>query len=100
PADPPMSISLPAALADKCATISRFGGLSLGESSYLVDAVTTDSNPPGQLVFITPDVRGFYSLPVWVDHVNRARTILKRFRLSEPAPVADGLPGAWCPIGG
>ena len=88
------------ALSEKCASVSRFGGLSLGESSYLVDAVTVDPHPPGRLVFVTPDERGFYSFPVWVDHVTRTNTVVNRFRLSEPVSISDGLPVAWCRIGG
>lgn len=99
-ADPPLSTRVLTALSQKCASVSRFGGLSLGESSYLVDAVTVDPNPPAQLVFVTPDERGFYSLPTWVDHVTRTNTIVNRFRLSEPVSIFDGLPAAWCRIGG
>jgi CRISPR-associated protein Cas5t len=99
-ADPPLSVRVPAALAEKCGTISRFGGLSLGESSYLIDVVTADPKPPEHLVFITPDKEGFYSLPVWVDHQVRANTVVNRFRLSEPMSIQDGLRDAWCRIGG
>jgi CRISPR-associated protein Cas5t len=98
--NPPLSACIWTALHDKCASISRFGGVSLGESSYLVDVVAVDSNPPERLVFVTPDQRGFYSLPVWVDHVTRTNTIVHRFRLSEPLSVRDGLSDAWCRIGG
>src|SRR5689334_18003531 len=37
--NPSLSQQGPNALHDKFATISRFGGLSLGESSYLVDSI-------------------------------------------------------------
>jgi CRISPR-associated protein Cas5t len=58
--------------------ISRFGGLSLGESSHLVDEVcllSGDSVWLGQSVeqFVASD-RGRLTLPVWVDHVGSAGT--------------------------
>jgi CRISPR-associated protein Cas5t len=65
--------------------VSRFGGLSLGESTHLVDEVQPlekylDSErfrrlspaPLGQ-AFLLAD-RGRLTLPVWVDHVGSART--------------------------
>jgi CRISPR-associated protein Cas5t len=99
PANPPLSTRVLAALAQPAA-LERFGGLSLGESSYLVDVIRVDPSPPDQLSFLTPDEGGFYSLPVWVDHAVRANTILGRFRLSDPLSVSDGLTNAWTRIGG
>lgn len=60
------------------AAISRFGGLSLGESTHLVDEVcllSGDSVWLGQSVeqFVASD-RGRLTLPVWVDHVGSAGT--------------------------
>lgn len=100
PANPTLSERIPAALSDP-ATISRCGGLSLGESSYLVDVISIDPSPPDQLHFLIPDEnQGFYSLPVWVDHLVRANTVLNRFRLSEPIAVGEGLANGWTRIGG
>jgi CRISPR-associated protein Cas5t len=80
------------------ASITRAGGLSLGESSYLVDSVSV-ATAPTELVFVTPDPAGFYSLPVWVDHVAANGTRVKRFRVDDaPRPVAVGLPDAWVRI--
>jgi len=97
--DPPLSARIPAALAAP-ATLTREGGLSLGESSYLVDVIRIDTSPPDRFIFVTPDERGFYSLPVWVDHLVRANTRLDRFRLTDPVTVEEGLPPAWIRIGG
>lgn len=60
--------------------IERFGGLSLGESTHLVDEVsllegrTADihGNRKGR-VFLRAE-RGRYTFPVWVDHVGSAKT--------------------------
>ena len=58
--------------------ISRFGGLSLGESTHLVDVIsllTIDELSSGETVeqFVTAE-RGRLTLPIWVDHVGSAGT--------------------------
>lgn len=60
--------------------VSRFGGLSLGESTHLVDSVwTLNEVRAGQLarrpyrVFLLSD-EGRLTLPVWVDHVGSVGT--------------------------
>ncbi len=98
-ADPPMSARVPAALADP-ATINRHGGLSLGESSYLVDRICIDSTPPERLIFLLSDEHGFYSMPIWIDHGSRKNTVLGRFRLSDPITLTEGLAADWIRIGG
>jgi CRISPR-associated protein Cas5t len=97
-ASPPLSSRVPAALENP-ASITRIGGLSLGESSYLVDIIRIDGTPPDQLTFLTPDPSGFYSLPVWVDHADHSKTVLERFSLSEPVVVSTGLRSAWVRTG-
>lgn len=59
------------------AGISRFGGLSLGESTHLVDEVRLlpAELPEGEWrIFLADDERGSRSLPVWVDHVGSLGT--------------------------
>jgi len=59
--------------------IERFGGLSLGESTHLVDEVSliermdVDANKDQVQLFVVCD-RGRYTLPVWVDQVGSAGT--------------------------
>lgn len=59
------------------ATINRFGGLSLGESTHMVDEVSPLERVQERLetqevrLFLKTD-RGRMSLPVWVDHVGSA----------------------------
>jgi len=58
--------------------IDRFGGLSLGESTHMVDEVSMLPRKAGTLpsegrVFLRRE-RGRLSLPVWVDHVGSAGT--------------------------
>jgi CRISPR-associated protein Cas5t len=97
-ATPPLSVCVPSALSHP-ETVTRFGGLSLGESSYLVDSVQVVANPEQPLVFLHRDDSGFYSLPVWVDHADAKNTRFQRFCLSEPMLSSNGLQSAWCRIG-
>jgi CRISPR-associated protein Cas5t len=62
------------------AAVSRFGGLSLGESTHLVDEVDLLPNRSAKeyqdkigLAFVIAE-RGRLTLPVWVDHVGSAGT--------------------------
>ncbi len=55
--------------------IHRFGGLSLGESTHLVDEVRRlDTRDRGQASAYLLGPAGRLSLPVWVDHVGAAGT--------------------------
>lgn len=66
---------------DRPSSITRFGGLSLGESTHLVDEVSRfepgqprfDALPAEGAAFLLAD-RGRTTLPVWVDHVGSAGT--------------------------
>jgi CRISPR-associated protein Cas5t len=98
-ANPPLAARVPAALRTP-QTINRFGGLSLGESSYLVDVIVSDPEPPKALRFLVPDNHGFFCLPVWVDHFVRSNTVMKRFQIADAQSWHDGLNSAWLRIGG
>lgn len=76
--------------------INRFGGLSLGESTHLVDEVLhfrADARRWGRFrdatapVFLL-DERGSLTLPVWVDHVGSAGTRYVTGNLEKTALVA------------
>jgi CRISPR-associated protein Cas5t len=60
-------------------SVTRFGGLCLGESTHLVDEVTSLDKAKAHLVdrsgsiFLIAD-NGRLTLPVWVDHVGSAGT--------------------------
>lgn len=59
-------------------SVTRFGGLSLGESTHMVDEVclldrVADRLPKSGRVFLTAP-KGRLTLPVWVDHVGSAGT--------------------------
>ncbi|MFO0796363.1 MAG: type I-MYXAN CRISPR-associated protein Cas5/Cmx5/DevS [Gemmataceae bacterium] len=90
------------ALADPSG-VSRFGGLSLGESTHLVDEVSPWDRvkarfaaKSGRAFLTREDRRGRFTFPVWVDHVGSAGTRyatgdLEEVPLSAP-PAADRLP--------
>jgi CRISPR-associated protein Cas5t len=78
-------------------SITRFGGLSLGESSYLVDTIVVKEPTDREGVFLQPDSQGFHSLPIWVDHQDALRTRLQRFSLVSRS-LRDELQGYWVEI--
>lgn len=90
-----------AAALDKPNSITRFGGLSFGESTHLVDEVTPIEKVSSRLapligrVFLIAE-RGQLTLPVWVDHVGSAGTRYATGSLVEcPAtrpPSPDSMP--------
>jgi CRISPR-associated protein Cas5t len=65
------------AMKSKGAGVKRFGGLSLGESTHLVDQITVLPNamvPQDGWTLFSSNARGCLSLPVWVDHVGSKGT--------------------------
>lgn len=71
-------------------TISRFGGLSLGESTHLVNDVTLLDGEVirGRLLIAEDD--GDLSLPIWPDHVG-SKTRWGQYRLSDEAEITNDL---------
>ena len=69
---------------DSPASVSRFGGLSLGESTFLVDDIRRQTeNDPTVRQWLVQDDRGDLSLPIWADHVGSRNTRWGQFRLNE-----------------
>lgn len=77
--------------------ITRFGGLALGESTNLVNQVILNPTEPptNELDFLVKDSKGYYSLPIWVDHPRTGRDRASRLRFSirkmpyTPSPIDD-----------
>jgi len=64
----------------------RFGGLSLGESTHLVDEVRLwGANDPLKGKLLIADEKGNLSLPVWPDHVGSKGTLWGQFKLEDAA---------------
>jgi len=64
--------------------ISRYGGLSLGESRDLVDDLTYDPDIDDKIgEWLVPDDKGRHPLPIWVDHVGSKGTVWGQFKVSE-----------------
>jgi len=81
---------------DNPSGISRFGGLSLGESTHLVDDVTRLNRvDKGQLLLA--DDNGDLSLPVWPDHVG-SKTTWGQYRLAYLDFKKDLPEAAWTAI--
>jgi CRISPR-associated protein Cas5t len=78
-------------------SITRFGGLSLGESSYLVNTIVRREPPDQDGIFLQPDTKGFYSMPRWVDYEDAMETRSMRFALVA-RPLQSGPEGCWVEI--
>ncbi|WP_017303314.1 CRISPR-associated protein Cas5 [Spirulina subsalsa] len=68
--------------------ITRFGGLSLGESWALVNGIRTYRPEDGQIQWLEKDNRGLIALPIWI---NRQTTQGKfqRFSLNESGELNE-----------
>lgn len=73
--------------------ITRFGGLSLGESWALVNGVRPYRETDGTIRWLAVDNRGLISLPVWIDR-NTGQGTFCRFT------VGDLFEGCWVKIQG
>lgn len=71
--------------------ITRFGGLSLGESWALVNGVRPYRKTDGTIRWLAVDNRGLISLPIWIDR-NTGRGTFCRFTLG------DLVEGCWVNI--
>ena len=72
-AEIPLALRIQESL-DSPATVSRFGGLSLGESTHLVDSVSRLKSEDLRGRLLVPAEDGDLSLPIWPDHVGSATT--------------------------
>jgi CRISPR-associated protein Cas5t len=81
----------------KPSTVSRFGGLSLGESTHLVDEVAMLDNEGHKGRILMAEDDGDLSLPIWPDHVGSV-TRWGQYRLSDETMLNAntlGNEGAW-----
>lgn len=66
--------------------IQRYGGLSLGESRDLINDIQwTPEYGTGLGMWVTPQLEGNLTLPIWVDHVGSEGTVWQSFALQEDA---------------
>ena len=81
--------------------ITRHGGLSLGESSHLIDEIT-ERRPRGKGRFVSPSEEGFLSMPVWSERIaikGRSPQSLLNFEIGEPEELlADPPSDCWITI--
>jgi CRISPR-associated protein Cas5t len=62
--------------------ISRFGGLSIGESWAMLNGVRTYRESDGEIRWLRQDNRGLIGLPVWINRETTQGTFA-RFTLSD-----------------
>ena len=80
---------------DSRGQINRFGGLSLGESTHLVDEVKPFEPREEQADCFLTHAQGRLALPVWVDHVGSRGTKYVRGNIARrplTAPEAEEIP--------
>ncbi|MBI4700882.1 MAG: type I-MYXAN CRISPR-associated protein Cas5/Cmx5/DevS [Deltaproteobacteria bacterium] len=97
-AQPALADRVVAALASP-ASIQRFGGLSLGESTHLVDELRGWRHGDAERGrVLVNDPEGDLALPVWPDHVGSRGTRWAQFRLAEGDLALAPPPAAWTRI--
>jgi CRISPR-associated protein Cas5t len=78
------------------ASVDRFGGWSLGESTHLINDVWLheSGHPPGVYSTYLLATSGDYTLPVWVDHVGSAGTrhVTGQLEETSTSPPRERLP--------
>ncbi|VEP14467.1 CRISPR-associated protein Cas5 [Hyella patelloides LEGE 07179] len=65
--------------------ITRFSGLSLGESWALINGIRPYREADGEINWLIKDCRGLISLPVWINRQNQRGTF-QRFSSGEFSP--------------
>ena len=84
---------------DTPANVDRFGGLSLGESTHLVDEIRRwRQGDPAKGLMLLPDDQGDLSLPIWPDHVGSQGTRWGQFKLADMALNEQPTERAWITI--
>jgi len=79
--------------------VNRFGGLSLGESTHLVDEVRRwQESDPEKGRLLTRDAKGDLSLPIWPDHVGSRGTHWGQFRLRDWRQISDLPDEVWTTV--
>ncbi len=68
--------------------ITRFGGLSLGESWALINGIRPYRSEDGQIQWLIKDNRGLIGLPIWIDRQTTQGTF-QRFSLSDSLEFDD-----------
>ena len=95
-AETPLAVRLNVVL-DRPSTINRFGGLSLGESTHLVNEVARLRNETFKGRVLIEQADGELSLPIWPDHVG-SRTRWGQYRLVESEISGEPPLSAWTTI--
>jgi CRISPR-associated protein Cas5t len=88
-----------AAALERPSEVNRFGGLSLGESTHLVDelrALRPADHGEGRLLL--GDAEGDLALPIWPDHVGAAGTRWGQYRLVPTAIGKEPDDRAWTTV--
>jgi CRISPR-associated protein Cas5/DevS len=79
---------------DRRGQVNRYGGLSLGESSHLINDICI-REPSGEGRFLCRDKNGYYQFPIWVSHPRSgdSQSRIGRFSILEPETLAEPADG-------
>jgi CRISPR-associated protein Cas5t len=81
------------------ANVHRFGGLSLGESTHLVDEIRCwRQGDPAKVQILLVDDQGDLSLPIWPDHVGSQGTRWGQYKLTDMGLDEQPPDHAWTTI--
>lgn len=81
------------------ASVRRFGGLALGESTHLVDEVRPLRNTDGEDgEFLVTDPAGALTLPVWPDHIGSAGTRWVQYRIERRPITLSAYDDCWVAV--
>jgi CRISPR-associated protein Cas5t len=78
-------------------SVTRYGGLSLGESTHLIDEVRIHRPAGADVGLLVADDEGDLALPIWADHVG-SRTRWGQYTVREWNDSTDLPEEAWTPI--
>jgi CRISPR-associated protein Cas5t len=98
-AAPSLTQRLAAAIEDP-AQVTRFGGLALGESTFLVDEFRPwRQSDPADGCYLLLTLGGDLTLPVWPDHVGSRLTRWECYQRSPAGVIGNPPDEAWTAIG-
>lgn len=97
--DPPLPVRLRLAIENP-ATVRRFGGLALGESTHLVDELRLlrASDAPDGATWLIRAADGHLALPVWPDHISSRQTRYVQLDVGSVQEVTVPPDAAWVRI--
>jgi CRISPR-associated protein Cas5t len=97
-ASPALAHRLASAIEDPTQVV-RFGGIALGESTFLVDELRPwREGDPSEGAYLLVAAKGNLTLPVWPDHVGSRQTRWESYQKSPAGLIGNPPDAAWTVI--